>query len=247
MLAQQGQPPRIVPGSMPHLDRQRIIPKALKQRDQVSLALDRAMKRKRELQQNRTQLPGVPQHIESRANRPLILGTRHPGRTRSIPGKFRRTWPNEIRRRITPRLVTRQRRKSLVCKFLPKLGSEQKSRIARNPLQPLMCMPRLQRRIKRGINLNGVEELSQVSSLMKSLRPRRRINIPSPIRIRPTGRPDPNLASRPNKRVAQIARRGAVFASVRRRLGGRRPFWIVSQHNLVAQATRREQSRSTKI
>src|SRR6267142_3788394 len=77
--------------------------------------------------------------------------------------------------------------------FLPHLRCENKTRIGRNSLNPLLGMLRVQRLIKRSIDFDGVKKLRQVGGFMKIPRSRRGVHISSPIRIRPPCWPDEYL------------------------------------------------------
>src|ERR1700728_4687587 len=193
------------------------------------------MKGKRELEQDRAQLAGIAQDIEAGANGALVFGAGNTSRGRGGAAEFRDARPGQIRRGVPRRprtrsLGPRQGRKCLMRKSLPQLGGEQESRIIRNALQPLMRLPWLQRRIERGVDLDGVEKLREVRRFVKALGTRRRINIAGPIGIGPAGRSNANLASRGAERVAGIALRRRVFGGTLPAPRDHSSFWVVVGH-----------------
>src|SRR6267142_4107728 len=73
MFTQQCEYFRIVPSSVAHFHRERIIRESLQQRGKTRCRLRIAMKRERELQQHRSQLAGLVQYIEAGTHRALIF------------------------------------------------------------------------------------------------------------------------------------------------------------------------------
>jgi hypothetical protein len=74
MLAQQRKDLGIVPGRMAHLHGKRVIAEAFQNRAKIRGRFRGPVKRKRELQQHRAELPGLVQDIEAGAYRAFILG-----------------------------------------------------------------------------------------------------------------------------------------------------------------------------
>ena len=102
--------------------------------------------------------------------------------------------------------------------FLPEFCGEDKARVGRHALNPLRGVFRAQRLVKRGVDLDGVEEFRQIGGLVKSLGAARRINVASPVRIRPACGADTERAGRRSVRTG-IGRAGS-----------RRRLWLAFQH-----------------
>src|SRR6266436_6746042 len=81
----------------------------------------------------------------------------------------------------------------VVRELLPKLRGKRKARIGGNAIEPLPSMLRVQWLVERGIDLDSVKELREVGSFVKAFRPRRRIHVAGPIRIRPPRWPYANV------------------------------------------------------
>src|SRR5712692_10489987 len=73
VLVQQVVEAFLVPGGMPHLHDQRVIGEPLDQFFQIRDVIRRMVERKRELQQHRAQLAGVPQQVKSRPDGALVF------------------------------------------------------------------------------------------------------------------------------------------------------------------------------
>jgi hypothetical protein len=88
-----------------------------------------------------------------------------------------------------------------VGEFLPKLGGEKKSRVCRDALNPLRSQFWTEWIVERRVDLDGVEEFSEIGGLMKSARPPMGINDAIPIGVRPSGGTDKDSASRGAGRI----------------------------------------------
>src|SRR6266446_2029883 len=77
----------------------------------------------------------------------------------------------------------------VVGELLPKLRGKHKARIAGDAVEPLPGMLRVQWLVERSVDLDGVKEFCEVRSLVKAFRPRRRVHVSGPVRIRPSRRP----------------------------------------------------------
>src|SRR5882762_3411871 len=73
MLTQQREYFRIVPSSVAHFHRERVIRKAFQQGRKIRSRLGIAMKRERELQEHRSKLAGLMQYIEAGAHGAFIF------------------------------------------------------------------------------------------------------------------------------------------------------------------------------
>src|SRR5438477_2916258 len=153
---QQFQSSRRIPCPMPHFDDQWIVGEALEQRRKISNGLFRAMKRKRKLQQDRAELIRRTKHIEAGANIALL---RRGGAGRRGP--------------------------CVVRESLPQLGRKDKSRIRRYSFDPLRRVLRVQRLVKRSINLDGVKVFREIGRLVESFGASSWIDIAGPVGIRP--------------------------------------------------------------
>src|SRR5437016_5870636 len=145
-----------LPGSVANFDDQGIVCESLENSGEIRHGLRGAMKRKRELQQDRAKSVGCSKHIEARANGPLI----HRAYVRSC-GPY------------------------VVREPLPQLRGKGETQIRRHAIDPLRCEVRAQRLVKRTVDLDSVKELREIGSLVESFGTARRINVPGPVGIRP--------------------------------------------------------------
>src|SRR5271156_42550 len=127
---------------MAHFDDQRIVAENTNDLLQALQVLTGVVKRKRELQQYRTQAFNGMEHIEAHADELFVRG---------CCALF-------------------------VGEFLPKLRGEKKSPGSRDAPDPLSSQFRTEWIIDRRVDLDGVEECSEISGLMKSARPPMGIN-----------------------------------------------------------------------
>src|ERR1700687_244442 len=81
----------------------------------------------------------------------------------------------------------------VVREFLPQFRGEHKARSGGNAIKPPLGVLRVQWLVERGIDLDGGEELRQVRGFVKAFRPRRRVHVTGPIRIRPSCWPNTNV------------------------------------------------------
>ena len=77
-------------------------------------------------------------------------------------------------------------------KALPELRGKDESRIGSHPVNPLGGVLGANGIIERGVNFDGVEKLGEISGVVKALRAPRRVDVPGPVRVRPTRRADAN-------------------------------------------------------
>src|SRR6266496_30259 len=84
----------------------------------------------------------------------------------------------------------------VVGEFLPEFCGEDKARVGPHAFNPLRGMFRAQRLVEGGVDLDGVEEFREIGGLVKSLGTPRRINVASPVRIRPACGADTERAGR---------------------------------------------------
>ncbi len=149
-----------IPRSVANFDDQGIVSEALENGGEKRHGFRSAMKRKRELQQDRAEPLRRAKHIEARANGALI---RCDG--------------------------VRCRGSRFVCESLPELGGEDKAQIRRYAVDPLGRLVRTQRLVERSVDLDSVKEFGEISRLVESFGPARRINVAGPIGIRPARGP----------------------------------------------------------
>src|SRR5262249_27388911 len=136
---QQRQRFRSVPGVVAHFDDEWVIAKAQKHRGKIRHGFLGAMKGKRELQQHRAEFSGGAQDIKAGADGALVLG-RGSGNSGS----------------------------NIVRETLPKFCSEKETRVAGDKINPLLGIFRFQRLVKRSIDFDGVEEVGEVRSFVKT-------------------------------------------------------------------------------
>ncbi len=141
---------------MANFDDQRIVRESLQQRGKIGNSFFRPVKRKRELQQDRAELIRRAKHVESRADGAFIRRGRAGCR-----GSY------------------------VVRESLPELGGEDKTRIRRHAIDPLSCVVRTQRLVKRSVDLDGVKEFREIRRLVESFGTARWINVAGPVGIRP--------------------------------------------------------------
>ena len=110
-----------------------------------------------------------------------------------------------------------------------------------------MRVPRLHRRVERSIDLDRVEKFRQVGSFVKAFGTPRRIHISGPIRIRPAGRPDANLASRRNDRVTPTIPSRVVLGGALRGLRTSGSFWVGLRHRWRLTLALSSQSRGSAL
>src|SRR6267143_1832659 len=147
---------RRIPRTVANFDDQRIVREPFQYRRKVRNGFRSAMKRKRELQQDRAEPPRRAKHIEARANGAFIC-----------------------------RSGTGCRGSDVVREPLPELGAEDKARIRRHEVDPLGRVVRTQRLVKRSVDLDGVKEFREIGRLMESFGTARWIDVAGPIGIRP--------------------------------------------------------------
>src|SRR6266481_5090899 len=145
-----------IPRTVAHFDHQRIVYEAFYQGRKVANRFRCAMKRKRELQQDRAKFLCRAQNVEACANGAFILR-----------GRAGRYGLNVVR------------------KSLPEFGGENKSRIRRHAIEPLRRVLRAQRLVKRSIDLDGIKVFREISCLVESFGTSGGIDVTGPIGIRP--------------------------------------------------------------
>src|SRR6266480_3848110 len=77
----------------------------------------------------------------------------------------------------------------IVREPLPELGRENESRIRRHSIDPLGRVVRTQRLVERSVDLDSVKEFREISRLVESFGPTKRINVAGPVGIRPARGP----------------------------------------------------------
>src|SRR6266852_246419 len=77
--------------------------------------------------------------------------------------------------------------------FLPELGGEDEARVGGNSFEPLLGVVGLGRLIEGRVDLDGVEELREISGFVKAFWTRRGIDVTAPIGVRPAGRANANM------------------------------------------------------
>jgi len=163
VLAEQGEGIGSVPGSVADFDDEGIVGEALQERREISDGFGRAMERKWELQEDRSELAGFLQRLEAGAHDAFV------GRSGS----------------------------RIVGESLPELGGENEARIGRDAAEPLRGVVGTKRLVKRGVDLDGVEEFREIGRFVKAFGPANRINVAGPVRVRPAGRAHANDLRRP--------------------------------------------------
>ncbi len=79
---------------------------------------------------------------------------------------------------------------------LPEFGGKNKARIRRHSIDPLRRVVRMQRLVKRSVDLDGVKEFREIARLVESFWAAQRINVPGPVRIRPASGAHPQDTGR---------------------------------------------------
>src|SRR5712691_10768280 len=77
--------------------------------------------------------------------------------------------------------------------FLPELGGEDEARVGGDAFEPLFRMVGLERLIEGRVDLDGVEELREISGFVKAFWTRRGIDVTGTIGVRPAGRANANM------------------------------------------------------
>src|SRR5947208_8766753 len=103
---------------------------------------------------------------------------------------------------------------------LPELGGELEAWVVLDLSNPVLHELRLERLIERSVDLDGVEELCEVTRLVKAMGSVSRIHDAVPVRIRPAGRAD----ARPRSQSAVHIRLLFAFSLPLRALGVKRPM-----------------------
>ncbi len=164
VLAQQGEGIGMVPRSVTHLDDEGIVAEALQERREMSDGFGRAMERKRELQENRSKLASFMQRVESCANGALVFG--------GGAGQRRNSAVRDV--------IRNDMRESL-----PEFGGEDEPRIGHDAVDPLRGVVQAKRLVKRGVDLDGVEEFREIRRFVKAFGPPRGIHVAGPVRVGP--------------------------------------------------------------
>src|SRR5207247_3714231 len=97
----------------------------------------------------------------------------------------------------------------VVGEFLPEFCGEDKAWVGRYALNPLRGVFRAQRLVKRSVDLDGIEEFREIGGLVQSLGRARRIEVASPVRIRPARGADTERAGRRRRISSGIGRAGS--------------------------------------
>src|SRR6266699_509356 len=189
MLAQESQRFGRVPRAVTHFDDKGIIPKPQQNRGEIRHRLFGAMEGKRELKKDGAEFVRRAQNVEPGADRSLVCG------------RGARSYGDGV-----------------VGEFLPEFCGEDKARVGRHALNPLRGMLRAQRLVKRGVDLDGIEEFREIGGLVKSLGTARRINVASPVWIRPA-----------RGAHAERAGRRSIRTGIGR-AGSQRRLWLAFRH-----------------
>jgi hypothetical protein len=167
VIAQEFQGFGRIPRTVAHFDYQRVVRETFYQGGEVRNRFRRAMKRKRELQQDGAELLCCKQHVEACANGALLFR-----------GRAGRHGLNIVR------------------EALPEFGGKDKPRIRRHAIEPLRGILRTQRLVKRSVDLDGIKVFREIGGLVESFSASRWIDVAGPVGIRPARWSHANYAGR---------------------------------------------------